>query len=91
MNHEVKHNTEASRFEVEIDGKIAHADYHLSGYIMTILHVYTPPEYRGQGLAALVTKFALDYARENNLKIIPHCPYARDYMEKHKEYQDLLA
>jgi predicted GNAT family acetyltransferase len=91
MNYDVKHNPEASRFEVEIDGKIAHADYHISGNVMTIFHVYTPPEERGKGIAAQLAKFALDYIRENNLKVIPQCPYMRGYTEKHKEYQDLLA
>ncbi len=91
MNYEVRHNPEASRFEIALGDKIAHADYHLSGIIMTIFHVYTPPEYRGKGIAAKVTKFALDYARENNLKVIPQCPYAHSYIAEHKEYQSLLA
>jgi len=91
MEYEVKHVPESSRFEVELDDKVAHADYHISGNVMTIFHVYTPPEYRGKGIAALVAKFALDYCRANNLKVIPQCPYMREYIHTHKEYQDLLA
>lgn len=91
MEYLVKHNPEASRFEVELGDKIAHADYHISGNVMTISHVYTPPEFRGKGIAAQVAKFALDYIRANKLKVIPQCPYMRDYINKHKEYQDLLA
>jgi len=91
MNYEVKHLPTESRFELDLGDKAAYADYHLSGSIMTVFHVYTPPEYRGKGLAALVAKYVLDYARDHNLKIIPQCPYMRDYMDKHPEYRDLLS
>ncbi len=91
MNNKVRNNIEDSRFEIDLGGKSVHADYHMSGHVMTIYHVYTPPEYRGQGLATLVTKAALDYAKENNLKVIPQCPYARGDINQHKEYQDLVA
>lgn len=91
MNYEVKHLPEQSRFELDLDGKAAYADYHLSGNVVTIFHVYTPVEFRGKGIAASVAKYALDYIREHNLKIVPQCPYMRDYMDKHPEYQDLLS
>jgi len=91
MNYEVKHLPEQSRFELDLGDKAAYADYHLSGNTMTIFHVYTPPEYRGKGIAAIVTKYALDYVKEHNLKVIPQCPYARNYINKHPEYQSLLA
>lgn len=90
MENEVKHIPEANRFELNLGDKIAHADYHLSGEVMTVFHVYTPPEYRGKGIAAQVAKFALDYIRAQHLKIIPQCPYMRAYMESHKEYEDLI-
>lgn len=91
MDNEVKYLPEESRFELSLGDKAAYADYHLSGNVMTIFHVYTPPEFRGKGIAAQVAKFALEYIRANNLKILPQCPYMRDYMDKHPECQDLLA
>jgi uncharacterized protein len=91
MDYQVKHLPEESRFEIELGEKTSYLDYHLSGNIMTYIHAYTPPEYRGKGIAAQVAKYALDYARDHNLKIIPQCPYVRDYVEAHREYQDLLA
>ncbi|WP_084810950.1 GNAT family N-acetyltransferase [Gillisia limnaea] len=35
-------------------------------------------------------KFA-EYARENNLKIVPACSYAKKVMEKSSYYDDVLA
>lgn len=89
MNIQVKHLPEESRFEIALGDKAAHADYHLSGNMMTIFHVYTPPEYRGQGIAAQLAKFALEYVRSHNLTVVPQCPYMRDYMDKHPEYRNL--
>jgi uncharacterized protein len=91
MNYEVKHVPGESRFETDLGDKTAYLDYHLAGNVITFIHAYTPPEYRGKGIAAQVTKFALDYARENKLKVIPQCPYVRDYVERHGEYKALLA
>lgn len=39
---------------------------------------------------AQFTKFYLTYARENNLKIIPLCPFAKSVFDKTQEIQDLL-
>lgn len=91
MNYEVKHLPKGNRFEIDLGDISAYANYHLSGKVITIFHVYTPPEFRGKGIAAQLAKYALDYARDNNLKVVPQCPYMRDYIEKHPEYQDLLA
>jgi len=91
MNYEVKHNIEASRFEIDLGDNAAFLNYHISGNVITLIHVFTPPEFRGKGIAAQVAKYALDYARNNNLKVIPQCPYVRDYVERHEEYQDLVV
>ncbi len=91
MNYIVKHIPEASRFEIDLNGKSAYAQYILSHGVMIIHHTYTPPEMRGHGIAAQLTKFALDYCRENNIKVNPECPYTRVYIEQHTEYQDLLS
>ena len=34
---------------------------------------------------------AIDYARENSLKVRPQCPYMATYMKRHPETADLLA
>jgi len=91
MDYEVKHNIEASRFEIDLGGMMAYANYHRSGNNLVIPHVYTPPEFRGKGIAAQVAKYALEYARNSNLKVVPQCPYMRDYIERHEEYQDLVS
>jgi hypothetical protein len=33
----------------------------------------------------------LQYAKDNNYKIVPICPFVRHYLEKHKEWNDITA
>jgi predicted GNAT family acetyltransferase len=37
-----------------------------------------------------MTRAALDFARSQNLKVEPRCPYTAGFMQKHSEYADLL-
>jgi predicted GNAT family acetyltransferase len=53
-------------------------------------HTYTPPELRGRQIAYAITKFALDYAIQNNLKVIPTCPYVSDFINNNPEYKKVL-
>ena len=85
----MKDNTTEKRFEIEIDGQIALADYRIKDNIITLPHVFVPPELRGGGVAGKLMQEIVDHARKNSMKIHPVCPYAVAWMDKHKESQDL--
>jgi predicted GNAT family acetyltransferase len=42
-------------------------------------------------VAARLTGGALELARSQGVKVIPRCPYVVTFIERHPEYQDLLA
>ncbi|HHX66770.1 MAG: GNAT family N-acetyltransferase [Miniphocaeibacter sp.] len=48
------------------------------------------PEKRGQGLAGYITKYVIDYARKEGLKVNPVCSYTVKYFEKHPEDEDVM-
>lgn len=52
---------------------------------------YTPPEYRGKGLATKLLQHAVAWARENGFKIVPVCSFAVEYFRRHPELRDELA
>ena len=87
----VVHNTAARRFEVAIEGQVALSKYLLAGGKMVIEHTEVPEALEGRGIAGRIVRTALDYAREQNLKVLPICPYAKAWIGRHPEYQDLLA
>ncbi len=88
---QVLDNPEKSRFELEEQGLIAFADYRLHGERLTIPHVEAPPALRGTGAAGRLMTGVMDIVRERGLKVVPLCPYAAAFIQRHPEYRDLVA
>jgi len=88
---EVKHDKSKERFYMNIEGDNVHLDYSLRGDKIDLYHTYTPPQLRGRGLAGKVVEFAFNYAKENNLKVIPSCPFIPSFLERKPEYKKLVS
>ncbi|HVU24316.1 MAG TPA: GNAT family N-acetyltransferase [Opitutus sp.] len=87
----VRHNAAAGRYEVEIDGRMAVCDYVLEGGRMVFTHTFVPPELRGRGLAEKLVRAALDDAVAAKRSIVPACSYVAAFVQRHAEYQSLVA
>ena len=91
MPVEIVDNSEQSRFEILVDGKVAgFADYRLLPTKIVFTHTEVLPEYEGQGLAGKLVGHALDASRDTGLRVVPLCPYVAKYIERHPAYQDLV-
>ena len=86
---EVTQNTAENRFETWIDGQLSKLDYMLDGDTIVMTHVGVYPEQRGQGVAGKLTQVALEYAKENSLRVIPMCPYIAAYIHRNPQYIEL--
>ncbi|MFN3872531.1 MAG: GNAT family N-acetyltransferase [Ignavibacterium sp.] len=86
---EVIHDKIKSRFVIRIDGEESFVEYSLYDKVMNLYHTYTPPQLRGKGLAEKVVRAAIEYAKENNLKVIPSCSYVALFLRRHPEYSEL--
>lgn len=78
------------RFEIERDGHVAYLEYNLAGKVLQLIHSEVPEALRGHGLASELAQSALEWARENGVKVDVICPSVAAYLEKHPEYSDLL-
>ncbi|MBP6506669.1 MAG: N-acetyltransferase [Opitutaceae bacterium] len=87
----VGHNAALHRYETTVDGHLAIAEYILDGDRMTFTHTFVPPELRGRGIAELLVRTALDAARESHRRVVPHCSYVARFIDRHTDYQSLLA
>ena len=58
---------------------------------MTIYHTEVNENLRETGFGTELVAEAVKYARENALKIVPTCPFARKVIEGTPEFQDVLA
>ncbi|QZH76258.1 MAG: N-acetyltransferase [Erythrobacter sp.] len=54
-------------------------------------HTFTPPQARGQGIAAKLVEAMIADARTKDFTIVPQCPYVAALFRKHPEWADLLA
>ena len=86
---EVLHNPSEHRFETWVDERLSKLDYIQDGRNFVITHVGVHPELRGQGLAGRITQVSLEYARANDLRVVPMCSYAAAYIRRHPEYAEL--
>ena len=87
----VTHNEAAQRFELLVDGARALLTYRRFPDRIVLLHTEVPRPFEGHGIAAKLSRSALDFARANRLQVVPLCPYVSSFIQKHPEYQDLLA
>lgn len=91
---ETSKNTELSRFEARVDGELAgFAEYVLEGESVIIFtHAEVDDAFEGKGVAGALARFALDDVRADGARrVVPRCPFIRAWIEKHPDYQDLVA
>lgn len=91
MAAEVRDNPALARFELDVNGVTAVANYQLKGGVMTITHTEVPPQARHGGIASQLIAGALQVARARGLKIVPRCSFVKAYVDEHPEVRDLLA
>ncbi len=85
----VRDNRSQRRFELDVDGTIAFADYRLTPDSVIITHTEPPPALRGRGVASELVKGALELIRADGLKVIAGCGFVVNYLQKHPEYADI--
>jgi uncharacterized protein len=87
----VRDNKTNSRFELDVDGAVAFANYRLAPGTVIITHTETPRALRGRGIASELVKGALEMIRADGKKVIAGCGFVVDYLGKHPEFADLVA
>ena len=80
------------RYTATINGHIAEMTYSKAGTSRLIIdHTGVPDALRGMGAGQAMVQRAVEDARAAGIKIIPLCPFAKAQIEKHPEWQDVLA
>jgi predicted GNAT family acetyltransferase len=88
---EGKHNPAEKRFEVSINEYLAKAEYILTKQKIIFTHTEVPSDLEGNGIGAALARTGLQYAKDNQLAVMPLCPFFASYIRKHPEYKTLLA
>ena len=86
---DITHNLNKHRFETTVDGELAYISYQTQGDYIVYDHTIVPDAIGGRGIGSDLVAHALDYARDEQKKVIPQCPFVASYIEKHPEYKEL--
>lgn len=88
----IEHHEDDRQFTAIEKGTVGFLNYVAlpDGKTLDYQHTFVPPEFRGKHIGQDLVKFALDFAKENDYKVIPTCPFVRLYIDKHPEYKELV-
>lgn len=87
---EVTNNEARSRYEISVDGKQAgFAAYSTRGTSIVFTHTEIDTDHEGKGLGGALVRAALDDVRARGIKMVPQCPFVKDFLKRHPEYEDL--
>jgi len=87
----LKVNEAIHHLELEIEGNIAFIDYKLAGQKLFLIHTEVPPALEDKGVGSAIVQKALQYAKDNDFKIVPICPFVQSYLKSHLEWLQIVA
>jgi len=89
---EIERTEKKGRFYIESHNElVAEMTFVFAGSDRFIIdHTNINPANTGKGYGKMMVAKAVEFARENGLKIIPLCPYAKSVFDKTPEYKDVL-
>jgi predicted GNAT family acetyltransferase len=91
---ELQHLKEENKgwFQVVSSEKIAgKMTYSITNKELIIIdHTEVDPTFKGQGIGKRLLQALVEYCRENNIKVIPLCPFAAASFQKDETIRDIL-
>lgn len=82
---DIRHDANQNRF---LDGEAFLVYRRPSAGVLDLVSVQVPPDRRGGGVAADLTRAAFAYAAEQGLTVRPSCPYiAGAFLKRHPEFR----
>lgn len=84
-------NADGHRYEIRGDGELAgFLTYRSQPELIELVHTEIDEEFEGRGLGSQLISFALGDARERGLAVLPFCPFVNDYIQRHRQYVELV-
>lgn len=89
----VTDNPERNRYEALVDSGVVagFSAYEKRGGLLIFTHTEVDDAFEGQGVGSALAREALGHARATGMSVRALCPFIKAYVDKHPEYQDLLA
>ena len=85
IDSRIAHDPDDSRFEYRSGDSVAELVYRLRGQRMVLLHTGVPDAMEGHGIGGELVRAAVGYAASHGLTVVPACPFARAWLERHPD------
>ena len=86
-NPEVINNEKDRQFEIRLGEEKAKTPYNIKDDMIGLFHTEVPEAFRGKGMGTKLAEYALNYAKDHKLKILPYCPFIAKYIRNHPEWE----
>lgn len=91
MEIKINHDIEGQEFTVELGQDQAELTYAKpEEKVIDFQHTFVPEQYRNNGVADQLIQTGLQYAQQQQFRVIATCPFVASYIRRHPEYQSLL-
>jgi uncharacterized protein len=88
---EMTNNTAAQHYEAKEGGQVvAFIEYRDASNARLLTHTEVNPNLEGQGVGSQLVKFALEDIKASGSGLVPMCPFVAAYVQRHREYSDLV-
>ena len=81
----VRDDAAGHRFLLEVESREAELVYRREGGRLVLVHTGVPDALSGRGIGGRLVAAAVERARRDELVLVPVCPYARRWLEKHPD------
>lgn len=88
----IRNNTRKHWFESETEGKLSIVVYQqLDEHTLALVHTEVDPSLEGKGIGSRLVAGVLQYVEQNNLTIVPLCPFVAMYLKRHPEWNRVVS
>ncbi|WUH96989.1 N-acetyltransferase [Spirillospora sp. NBC_00431] len=92
MSTEITDNAEQNRYEIRLDGELAgFVEYERGEGSIALVHTEVGSAFEGKGVGGSLARGVLDDIRARGLSAVPVCPFIKKWIDRHPDYQDLVA
>jgi predicted GNAT family acetyltransferase len=78
-------NDDLDRFETTVDGQTAFLTFRRDGRKLVLDHTEVPSSLEGHGVGGAIVRAALEYARANDLTVVPECAFVKSFLKHHPD------